>query len=140
MKILNYILIVVIISITYNCVAEYLKNRINYRRLKRINWYQKALGKNDVLIKHNNKSFVIIVDYIIDDPIYKCLLYINEELCLTGIELNHGNTNSRQLEYNHKRSESEIDKLIKLTYKKYKNLYYEKYLKIDYGFTSYWED
>lgn len=140
MKILNYILIVVIISITYNCVAEYLKNRINYRRLKRINWYQKALGKNDVLIKHNNKSFVIIVDYIIDDPIYKCLLYINEELCLTGIELNHGNTNSRQLEYNHKRSESEIDKLIKLTYKKYKNLYYEKYLKIDYGFTSFWED
>lgn len=140
MKILNYFLIVVIISITYNCVAEYLKNRINYRRLKRINWYQKALGKNDVLIKHNNKSFVIIVDYIIDDPIYKCLLYINEELCLTGIELNHGNTNSRQLEYNHKRSESEIDKLIKLTYKKYKNLYYEKYLKIDYGFTSFWED
>ena len=140
MKILNYILIVVIISITYNCVAEYLKNRINYRRLKRINWYQKALCKNDVLIKHNNKSFVIIVDYIIDDPIYKCLLYINEELCLTGIELNHGNTNSRQLEYNHKRSESEIDKLIKLTYKKYKNLYYEKYLKIDYGFTSFWED
>ena len=140
MKILNYFLIVVIISITYNCVAEYLKNRINYRRLKRINWYQKALGKNDILIKHNNKSFVIIVDYIIDDPIYKCLLYINEELCLTGIELNHGNTNSRQLEYNHKRTESEIDKLNKLTYKKYKNLYYEKYLKIDYGFTSFWED
>lgn len=140
MKILGYILIVIFISIVFNYVTEYLKNRTIYRRLKRINWYQKSLGKNDILIKYNNKSFVIIVNYLIDDPIYKCLLYINEELCLTGIELNHGNTNSRQLEYNHKRSESEIDKLIKLAYKKYKNLYYEKYLKIDYSFTSFWED
>lgn len=140
MKILGYILIVIFISIVFSYVTEYLKNRTIYRRLKRINWYQKSLGKNDILIKYNNKSFVIIVNYLIDDPIYKCLLYINEELCLTGIELNHGNTNSRQLEYNHKRSESEIDKLIKLAYKKYKNLYYEKYLKIDYSFTSFWED
>lgn len=139
MKILDYILMVIVIGVTFSYIIEYLKNKITYKFIKRINWYQKALGKEDILIKHKGKSFVIVVDYLIDDPIYKCLLYINEELCLTGIELNHGNTNSRQLEYNHKRSETEINKLIRLTYKKYKNLYYEKYIKIDYSYESFYD-
>lgn len=140
MKILYYILTVIIFGISFSYILEYLKNRIIYKRLKAIFYYQKLLNKDDILIKHKGKTFRIVVDYLVDDPIYKCLFYINEELCLTGIELNHGDTNSRQLEYNHKRSEKEINKLIKLTYKKYKNLYYEKYLKIDYSYESFYDD
>ena len=140
MKILDYILMVIVIGVTFSYIIEYLKNKITYKFIKRINWYQKALGKEDILVKHNGKSFVIVVDYMIDDPIYKCLLYINEEISLTGIELNHGNTNSRQLEYNHKRSAREIDKLLRLAYRKLKKLHYEKELKIDYSYTSFWED
>ena len=136
MKLLDIIVLSIIIGIIYSYVWEYLHNRIIYNRLKYITRYQKRFKKDDIMIRHKGKVFYIVVDYLIDDPIYKCKLYINEELCLTGIELNHGSTNSRQLEYNHDRSWIEIDKLLKLAYKKY----YKQYTKVDYSFKSFWED
>ena len=140
MKILNIVILSIPIGIIGNYLYEYLHNRITCNRLKLIHRYQKILNIEDIMIRHRRKTFYIVVDYLIDDPIYKCKLYINEELCLTGIELNHGNTNSRQLEYNHKRSAREINKLLRLAYRKLKKLYYEKELKIDYSYTSFWED
>ena len=126
--------------ITGTLIEEYIRKRVTYKRLKLINRYQRITACDRVLIKHKGKWFEIVVDYFVNDPIYKCKMYINEELVLTGIELNHGKTNSRQMEYNHNRSEAEINKLLKLAYNKMKKKYYNQELKIDYSFKSFWED
>ena len=140
MIIINIIVLGVIAGIIGSILHEYLNKRRVYTQLKLIHRYLKIMDMDDIMIRHKGKVFYIVVDSLPEDPIYKKLLYVNEELVLTAYELNHGNTNSRQLEYNHDRSEYEIDKLQRLAYKKLKRLYYEKYLKVDYSFKSFWED
>ena len=140
MRIIYIIGLGIIAGIIGSRVHEYLNKRRVYNQLKLIHRYLKIMDMDDIMIMHKGKVFYIVVDSLTEDPIYKKLLYVNEELVLTAYELNHGNTNSRQLEYNHDRSEYEIDKLQRLAYKKLKRLYYEKYLKVDYSFKSFWED
>lgn len=140
MRIIDIIGLGVIAGIIGSRVHEYLNKRRVYNQLKLIHRYLKIMDMDDIMIRHKGKVFYIVADSLTEDPIYKKLLYVNEELVLTAYELNHGNTNSRQLEYNHDRSEYEVDKLQRLAYKKLKRIYYEKYLKVDYSFKSFWED
>lgn len=140
MRIIDIIGLGVLAGIIGSRLYEYLNKKYVYSQLKLIHRYLKIMDMDDIMIRHNGKVFYIVVDSLPEDPIYKKLLYVNEELVLTAYELNHGNTNSRQLEYNHDRSEYEVNKLQKLAYKKLKRMYHEKYLKVDYNFTSFWED
>lgn len=140
MRIIDIIGLGVLAGVIGSRVWEYLKKKRVYNQLKYMHRYLKILNMDDVMLRIKGKVFYIKVDSIIKDPVYKKLLYINKELVLTAYALNHGNNDSRQLEYNHDRSEYEVNKLQKLAYKKLKRMYYEKYLKVDYSFKSFWED
>ena len=140
MKVILIILAVCLVGYIGSIVHEYFYERHIYRELKFINRYLFLLEKDNVFIRHKGKAFIINVDYFINDPVYRYKLYINDELVLTAYALNHGAYDSRQLEYNHKRSELEINKLSHLAFKKLKRMYYDKYLKVDYNYTSFYED
>lgn len=140
MRIIDIIGLGVLAGVIGSRLYEYLNKRRVYNQLKLIHRYLKIMNMNGIVIRHKGKVFYIAVDSLPEDPVYKKLLYVNEELVLTAYELNHGNTNSRQLEYNYDRSEYEVDKLQRLAYKKLKRMYYKKYLKVDYSFKSFWED
>ena len=133
---------ILLIGVIGSKLYEYLNKRRVYNQLKLMHRYLKAMDMDDIMIRYKGKVFYIAVDSLPESPrhIYKKLLYVNEELVLTAYELDHGNTNSRLLQYNHNRSEYEVDKLQRLAYKKLKRMYYEKYLKADYSFKSFWED
>ena len=140
MKIILAIILACAVSVLLSFILEYLYEKRVYKELKYINHYLRVLKKESILIRHKGKSFFITVDRKIADPVYVYTLYINDELVLDAYALNHGATDSRQLEYSDKRSQFEINRLQRLAFKKLKHLYYDEYLKIDFSYTSFYKD
>lgn len=120
-----------------SCIYEKVSNKNICKKLKLINRYLIKLKEKEIAVMYNGKILFVTVKSAIEDPVYKKLFYINDELVLTAYELNHGSTNSVQLEYSEIRYDREINKIIKLTLKKLKKSYYNKHLKINYDYELY---
>lgn len=130
-----YIISVMMLSVLINNIYDFFYNKFLHSKIWDIGFYIRQLNFETYTFTYKNKEFCI--EYKDDkDKYFECVeLFINNECALKIFILEHTFRKSRRFDYNTKRNDVEIRKIIKSAHKGLKKDYYKK-LSDDYSTSS----
>ena len=130
-----YIISTMMLSTLIFTIGDFFHNKFLHSKLWDIGFYIRNLNFETYTFTYKNKEFCI--EYKDDkDEYFECVeLFINNECALKIFILEHTFRKSRRFDYNTKRNDVEIRKIIRAAHKSLKKDYYKK-LSDGYGTSS----